>query len=405
MKLELSGWGSAMRRRYDDEDERPSWIWRLVKGIFAGIVVCGAAAAAISIFVLPPPAPPPPPQTAENDGEPKVVDGIEVATRPAYFGISDADGEAAGTEPVQKADAVSREATGPIELSGPALVVNAAAYEAEPETPLVAVVLDDTGANPMLHEALFALDMPVTVGVVAGGAGDDATARAARGAGFEVVAELPIVAPGEAEGAVLEYNLPAEIAAERAALLMRRLPMAVAATPPLAASLPPDRGVLKGILETVGPLGFAYVVHGVPLGAPAPVNSSGFEWIVGVSRFTIPSGATAAEAHGVLDRAAAEAEDTGAAIVMAAADEEALLALQLWAGGGAVGAAQLAPLSAVIRRQNGGDAVPAEAAGETAAAEAAADEATSAEATAAEATAAEATANEATAAEAGGVAN
>ena len=33
---------------------------------------------------------------------------------------------------------------------------------------LVAVVLDDTAATPLLHEALFALDIPLTVGVIAG---------------------------------------------------------------------------------------------------------------------------------------------------------------------------------------------------------------------------------------------
>ena len=50
-------------------------------------------------------------------------------------------------------------------------------------------------------------------------------------------------------------------------------------------------------------------------------------------------------------------------VVMAPADEQILLALQLWAG---AAEATLAPLSAVIRRQNGGDAVPEPEAAETA---------------------------------------
>ncbi|HUF85897.1 MAG TPA: divergent polysaccharide deacetylase family protein [Thermohalobaculum sp.] len=354
-----------MRRRFDDEDERPSWVWRLVKGVLAGAIVSGLAVAALSLVVLPPPAPPPPPAQsagAEADGSPAVIDGIEVATRPAYFGAATTDSEPA-----------TGDAAGPIELSGAALVVNAAPFEAAPAAPLVAVVLDDAAANPLLHETLFAIDMPLTIGVVAGSGGDRVTAEAARAAGFEVVAQLPLAEPGAAEGAALEYGLPAEEAAERTLLLLRRLPMAVAATRPLAAPAPPNASVLEGMLDALGPLGFAYLDHGVAPGTASAVVSDGLERIVGVSRFTIPAGASAAEAHATLDRAAAEAAQSGAAVVVAAVDEQVLLALQLWGGEGVVSAegavdvAQLAPLSAVIRRQNGGDLPQEEAATEAAA--------------------------------------
>ncbi|NIP77408.1 MAG: hypothetical protein GTN90_16130, partial [Xanthomonadales bacterium] len=56
-------------------------------------------------------------------------------------------------------------------LEGPAMVVNAAEYAGDLQGPLVAVVLDDTSAQPLLHQLLFSLDMPLTVGVVAGGEG------------------------------------------------------------------------------------------------------------------------------------------------------------------------------------------------------------------------------------------
>lgn len=343
-----------MKRRYDDDDERPHWAGRLAKGIIAGVIVCGAAVAAISIFVLPPPAPPPPAETAEAESGPRVVDGIEVAERPAYFGVSEQDeAEPGGDAPAETAIAAPDPA-GPIELSGPALVVNAEPFEAAPDEPLVAVVIDDAGASPMLHDQLFALGMPLTIGVVSGGAGDKVTARTARDAGYEVVAQLPMAAPGEAAGAALEYELPAAEAAERTQLLMRRVPVAVAAARPLAAPMPPDRDMLAGIMDALGPLGFAWLGHGVSRG-PATLPESGPEAIFAVSQITIPPGTTGADAHGMLDRAAVAATEAGGVVVMAAAEEPILLALQLWAG---AAKATLAPLSAVIRRQNGGDAVP-----------------------------------------------
>ena len=352
-----------MKRVYDDEDERPNWVWRLVKGIFAGAVVSGVAVAAVSIYVLPPPAPPPPaPEEEQADaGEPRIVDGIEVASRPAYFGLEESDQPADAAEGDQALGQAEPSAApdGPIELEGPALVVNAAAFEAAPGVPLVAVVIDDAGASPMLHESLFALDMPLTIGVLSGGPGDDVTAEAARAAGFEVVAQLPI-AVGEAEGAALEYNIPAAEAADRAGLLMRRLPMAVAAARPLATPVPLDGRTLEGVMEELGPLGFAWLEHGVAAGGSAALPESGLDAIFAVSRFTIPAGMAAAEAHGVLDRAAAAAARSGAAVVMAAAEEPVLLALQLWAD---AAEARMAPLSAVIRRQNGVDGTAADDAG------------------------------------------
>ena len=341
-----------MRRVYDDEDERPNRVWRLVKGIFAGAVVSGVAVAVISIYVLPPPAPPTPAPEAEqaDAGEPKVVDGIEVADRPAYFGLAEQDEPADAGEAGRAESAAAPD--GPIELEGPALVVNAADFEAVPEMPLVAVVIDDAGANPMLHDSLFALDMPLTIGVLSGGPGDDVTAESARAAGYEVVAQLPLAAGGEAQGAALEYNIPAEEAAERTGLLMRRLPMAVAAARPLATPVPLDGRTLEGVMQALGPLGFAWLEHGVAPDAPAALPESGLDAIFAVSRFSIPPGTAAAEAHAILDRAAARAAQSGAAVVMAPAEEPVLMALQLWAG---AAKAEMAPLSAVIRRQNGAD--------------------------------------------------
>ena len=329
-----------MRKRIDDEEERPRWIWRFLRGVLVSVLVSAAAVAVLSIFVLAPPVPPPPPQEPVDTG-PEIVSGIEVSTTPAYTNPSATD--AAEPEP---------ETLGLVELSGPALLVNAAAFEVEPETPLVAVILDDTAANPLLHGLLFAIDTPLTVGVVAGGGGDRETAAAARAAGLEVVAQLPLVRQGQSGGGELEYGLSEADAAERTLTLMQRLPMAVAAARPLAAAAPPNAPVLRGMAATLAPLGFAYVDHGVEPGERSILVARELAIPVGVSRFTIPAGATAAQAIAVLDRAATD--ESGGAVVFAALGEPLLLALQLWGGEGSARPARLAPLSAVIRRQRGG---------------------------------------------------
>ncbi len=292
----------------------------------------------LSVYVLPPPAPAPEPVAAETG--PVMVSGIEVATT--------APGSAPGVP------AAEPETLGPIELPGPAFSVNSAAFDSEPGAPLIAVVLDDTASDPVLHELLFSLDLPLTVGVIAGGGGDRETAAAARKAGFEVVAQLPLVLQGQSGGAGLEYGLPEADAADRTLTLIQRLPMAVAASRPLAAGTPPNASVLRGMLSVLSPLGFAYVDHGVALEDTSTAAAAGLGAIVGVSRYTVPAGASAADILAVLDTAAAGAVRRGGAVVFAAPGEQLFLALQLWGGEGSVSPARLAPLSAVIRRQTGG---------------------------------------------------
>ncbi len=328
-----------MRKRFDDEDERPGWFWRFVRGVLAALVLGTAAVVVLSVYVLPPPEPPAP-EPVEADTGPEMVSGIEVATTPAYTGAS--------------APAAEAETLGPIELPGPAFSVNAVSFEAEPGTPLVAVILDDTAADPLLHGMLFSVKLPLTVGVIAGGGGDRVTADAARKAGFEVVAQLPLVRQGQSGGAGLEYGLPENEAADRTLTLIQRLPMAVAVSRPLAAAAPPNASVLRGMLSVLAPLGFAYVDHGVAPEDRSTPTAAGLGGIVGVSRHTVPAGASAAEILPVLDLAAADAARRGGAVVFAAPGEQLILALQLWGGEGSASLARLAPLSAVIRRQRGG---------------------------------------------------
>jgi polysaccharide deacetylase 2 family uncharacterized protein YibQ len=342
-----------MRKRFDDEEQRPSRLWRFVKGVLTAVVVSAGAVAVLSVYVLPPPEPPAPEPAADTG--PEMVSGIEVATTPAYTdpsGSASPGSDGAGSDGAD-APAPEPETLTPVELSGPALAVNSVPFEADPGTPLVAVVLDDTAANPLLHELLFSMNLPFAVGVIAGGGGDRETANAARAAGLEVVAQLPLARQGESGGAALEYGLPEGEAADRTLTLMQRLPMAIAAARPLSAPARPNASVQRGMAATLEPLGFAYVDHGVVPGDGSTFGVEGVAIPIGVSRFTIPAGASAAETVAALDLAAADAVQRGTAVVFATPGEQLFLALQLWGGEGSGSLALLAPLSAVIRRQNG----------------------------------------------------
>lgn len=343
-----------MRRQFDDEDERPGWFWRFAKGGLAAVVLGAGVVVALSVYVLPPP--PEPPAPAEEPAGPVMISGIEVSTTPAYSAdpAAPGDGDAGAPDP-QAPDAAAPEpaALEPVELSGPAISVNAAPFDAAPDTPLVAVVLDNAASAPLLHALFFSTGLPLNIGVVAGAGGDRETAAAARAAGLEVVAELPLTRAGASGGAALEYGLAEAEAASRTLTLMRRLPEAVAATPALDAPAAPNASVLLGMLGALTPLGFGYVEHGL---APEQRSAAatGMDAFIGVSRHRIPAGASAVEAIAVLDRAAAEAVAGGGAVVFAAPGEQVILALQLWGDAGAGSLARLAPLSAVIGRQRGG---------------------------------------------------
>ncbi len=336
-----------MARTYDDDEPRPGGFWRFLKGMLSALILSAIVFWVMSVYILPPPVIPVP--VTELDTGPEIVDGIVVSDEPAYSNTDQS------TEPEPEAEP---EPQGTASLEGPAMVVNAAEFAGDLQGPLVAVVLDDTSALPLLHQLLFSLDMPITVGVVAGGEGDVDTAEAARNAGFEVVAQLPIAPPGESGGSVLEYALPEEDSALRTLTLMQRMHMAVAVSRPLASVIPPDEPVLGGISGVVGPLGFAYLDHSVSPGSESSAKVSGLAEakgaLVEVSRHTIQAGASAAEAHAVLDGASADAAERGWAVVVAAPSEELVQALLLWAGEGEGGLAQLAPLTAVIRKQIGG---------------------------------------------------
>ena len=335
-----------MARKFDDDDDekRRGGFWRFLKGVLFALVLSAVGVWALSVYVLPPPVIPEP--EPEQTG-PVLVDGIEVSKAPAYTGTP---GQADAEQPQQ---ATSE----PLDLGGPAMVVNSVPFSGDLEAPLVAVVLDDTAAQPLLHPLIFATELPLTIGVVAGGGGEAETAKAARDAGFEVVAQVRIAPPGESDGSNLEYGLEEADAALRTLTLLQQVPSAVALGRTLASVAAPDDRMLSGIASVIGPLGFAYLDINVPPGVRSPAMASGLAVregaMVEVSRHSIPPGASAAEAHAILDAASADASETGWAVVVASPSEALLQALLLWGGEGEGSLAKMAPLTAVLRKKIG----------------------------------------------------
>lgn len=238
----------------------------------------------------------------------------------------------------------------PPSLSGPALSVNAASYEAAADAPLLGVIIGDAGSGELTPDVLFALPVPATLAIVPGQEGDRALADAARARNWEVVAELPIVGADEVEQpGALTPAMTAEEVAARTEALMGRLSQSVAALDGGRVGLGDDPGAYEAMVRTLEEHGFAFVGAGeAAAGEAAEAQGLAYARANG----TLGPDASAEEVYAALDEAAAEAEASGTALLVLPPTRAALGALARWNaenGGG-----RLAPLSAVIRRQTGG---------------------------------------------------
>lgn len=302
---------------------------------------------------------------AEQDGNTPATDGSDIGsasaptedTQPAGEGDSESPDDGATGESLADEDDGSSlppplEDTRPITLSGPALSVNAATYEAAADAPLVGVIIGNVGSGDVTPDVLFALPVPATVGIVPGEEGDEALAAAARARNWEVVAELPIIeADGVEQPGALTPEMDAEEVAARIEALMGRLAQAVAALDDGEVRLGDDPAVYGALVGTLEQYGFAYVGGG---GADGPAGAAAEAEGLPYARATRSVGqdASAEEVYAALDEAMAEAETTGAALVVLPSTRAAVQALARW--NAEKGAGRLAPLSAVIRKQTGG---------------------------------------------------
>ena len=65
-RINVSGWGAMMRKRYDDDEQRPFGFWRFVRGVIFALLVSAGAVAVLSIYGLAPPKPPSEPEVVEE---------------------------------------------------------------------------------------------------------------------------------------------------------------------------------------------------------------------------------------------------------------------------------------------------------------------------------------------------
>ncbi|MEO1490771.1 MAG: divergent polysaccharide deacetylase family protein [Pseudomonadota bacterium] len=240
-----------------------------------------------------------------------------------------------------------------INLSGPALAVNARAFDVPDDAPLMAVVLANATSSAIDPEALPLLTMPLTFSVTPTSPSDRAFALAAREAQHEVLSQLPLQADETgAAGQILTSMDPERVALEVNAR-MAVLDMAVGATVPgdtLGAS---DPGLLGTTLKTIESHGFAYVDARPGAATIAePIRDRGDVAYVAVNRL-IPAGATTEQIYEILETTAYRAQREGNAILVVDASQEALQALLRWGLERDRRPVWFAPISAVIERRSG----------------------------------------------------
>lgn len=262
-------------------------------------------------------------------------------------------------EPAQTETNVEVAALAParvIELAGPALKVNARVFDAPPNAPLMAVVLEDPARGAIAANAMALLTMPLTFAVRPDRAGAQDLADAARAAGHEILAQLPLSAPKDGEQPT---SLFAGAASPQGLSTVTQnyladLGSAIGATVPSDAPVLNDQSAMEAILAPLAPHGFAYLDLKSGIGSTGRriSESSGFEYAES-NRYAGPE-ATEEQIYQILDGAAFQARRKGTAIVSVAASSAALKAVVRWGlerGGQEV---WFAPLSAVIARQKAG---------------------------------------------------
>ncbi|MEM1162730.1 MAG: divergent polysaccharide deacetylase family protein [Pseudomonadota bacterium] len=260
---------------------------------------------------------------------------------------------AALTPPEDEATAEA-EAAPEIVLPGPALDVNARAFDQSATTPLMSVVLMDASNGVVSAETLQVLTMPLTLAVSPEGTDARDLAEAARAAGHEVLVELPLaVRSGDEIGEGLTAEASASALSLASAKALGRLDMAVGATAPDGAAMLNASTAMAAITKPMAEHGFAWVEPRAGVGSAVQRLATTSDLVYAQGNRVVAAGASPDQIYQVLEGAAFQARRDGASIVFVAASQNALQALVRWGlerGGQEV---WFAPISAVIRKQTG----------------------------------------------------
>jgi len=224
-----------------------------------------------------------------------------------------------------------------------ALAVNAEAFEALQDQPIMSVVLIDDPANAFDPAILAQISFPVSFALDP--LQPEAAARAAllREAGFEVVILGASAIPAGATPADVEVALAAAQAT---------LPQAVALIDNPAARIQGDRAVLEATVAALGESGHGLIAF--PRGTNTAETTARREGVAAATVFRLldDEDQRAPVITRVLDRAAFAAVQEGAVIVVGRTRPDTITAVFSWALGGRAEGVRLAPVSAALVRMN-----------------------------------------------------
>lgn len=262
----------------------------------------------------------------------------------------EAEPEVAAVDPVLQVPAGGGAS---IVLDGPAITMNAAPFEDSSNLPLIAVVLTDPVSGEVTQETLLSLDMPLTLAIAPDQPGAVELAAEAGLAGYEILAELPVAAPGSSGGWAIHAGLSDIEVADRTSAIMSSLWMSVGATGDLAEGAVIDENVLRGVIGVLERHGYAMIGQGAGDGITAALAGAFGVPYTGRDQ-TIGAGASSEQIYQVLDAAVVAAKQNGTAVVSGPVSLAMLQGLYRWGLEKGGREARLAPISAVIRRQAGG---------------------------------------------------
>lgn len=239
-------------------------------------------------------------------------------------GTVDAAPAAPPSEPAAPATLAPAEA-------GTGLAANAREFDAPRDAPLLAVVLVGDGGT-LRADRLDLLTMPLTIAIPPDAAGAATLGEAARAAGHEVLADLPL------RGEAPDVQLAA-------------LDMAVGATSTTGRA---EAGALSPVMGELDRQGLAWVDTGIGISTPAEriARELGLPYTQG--NRSVGGNASPEQIYRAIDAAAHHARQWGTSVLFLEASEPALQALVRWGleqrGDNPV---WFAPISAVIQRRGG----------------------------------------------------
>ncbi|MEO1454906.1 MAG: divergent polysaccharide deacetylase family protein [Pseudomonadota bacterium] len=223
-------------------------------------------------------------------------------------------------------------------LSDLALERNAADFTAEPDEPLVSVILVDTGAAQLDASQIEALPFPITMGVDAAAENARDLAQTYRGAGSEValIPTLPIDGRAQDMAMALSFNIDV-------------VPVAVAIMDATGSDFQTDRTATTEVVAAAASSGHGIVTHARGLNSSRTIAAQAGVPAGQVFRAIDPELTDARAIGRFLDQAAFRARRDGSVILVMPARQDMLSALLAWSFQPRSSTVTLAPLSAILR--------------------------------------------------------